>query len=97
PTFKVPPPPGFAWADQASRLTGRSIEQLYKDRQMQNRLGHSNGPRSVTIGRKAAWRITDIAAWLDAQTSVTADPRRVHESRPAEPRIQRRRRALAGV
>jgi predicted DNA-binding transcriptional regulator AlpA len=86
PTFNQPPPPGHVWADEASRLTGRSVEQLYKDRQDQKRTGHSHGPRSVTIGaRKAAWRIADIEAWLGGQTGPAPDADSLHNSRAPEP------------
>jgi predicted DNA-binding transcriptional regulator AlpA len=74
------------WADEASRLTGRSVEQLYKDRQEQKRTGRSHGPRSVTIGaRKAAWRISDIEDWLKSQTGPEPDTDALHDSRPPEP------------
>jgi predicted DNA-binding transcriptional regulator AlpA len=85
PTFNQPPPPGHVWADGASRLTGRSIETLYKDRQKQKRTGRSDGPRSVDIGRKAAWRITDIDAWLSGQDGPSPDIEALHNSRPPEP------------
>ncbi|MEU6552041.1 hypothetical protein ABZ915_17420 [Streptomyces sp. NPDC046915] len=86
PTFNQPPPPGHVWADEASRLTGRSIEQLYKDRQEQKRSGHSHGPRSVTIGaRKAAWRIADIENWLLSQTGPAPDDEVIYDSRSPEP------------
>lgn len=86
PTFNQDPPPGHVWADGASRLTGRSIEQLYKDRQEQKRSGHSHGPKSVTIGaRKAAWRIDAIEAWLSSQSGPAPDEQELHDSRPAEP------------
>lgn len=85
PTFNQPPPPGHVWADEASRLSGRSIEQLYKDRQKQKRTGSSNGPRSVDIGRKAAWRITDIEAWLSGQRGPAPTSQQLHDSRVPEP------------
>lgn len=84
PTFNQSPPPGHVWADKASELAGRSIEQLYKDRQKQKRTGSSNGPWSVSVGRKAAWRIDDIKAWLDGQ-APGPDAEQIHNSRPAEP------------
>lgn len=85
PTFNQPPPPGHVWADGASRLTGRSIETLYKDRQKQKRTGRSDGPRSVDIGRKAAWRISDIDAWLTGQNGPAPDTESLYNSRPPEP------------
>jgi predicted DNA-binding transcriptional regulator AlpA len=86
PTFNQPPPPGHVWADEASRLTGRSVEQLYKDRQEQKRTGRSHGPQSVTIGaRKAAWRIADIENWLAGQTGPSPDADALRNSRAPEP------------
>jgi hypothetical protein len=86
PTFNQEPPPGHVWADGASRRTGRSIEQLYKDRQEQKRTGRSHGPWSVTIGaRKAAWRLADIEHWLKGQTGPAPDADALHNSRPPEP------------
>ncbi|WP_284432465.1 hypothetical protein [Streptomyces sp. TUS-ST3] len=84
PTFNQPPPPGHVWADEASRLSGRSIEQLYKDRQKQKRTGSSNGPWCVSVGRKAAWRIADIDAWLAGQ-APSPDEQSLRDSRPPEP------------
>jgi predicted DNA-binding transcriptional regulator AlpA len=83
PQYDQSPPPGHVWADEASRLAGRSIEQLYKDRQKQKRTGRSNGPWSVSVGRKAAWREADIEAWLDGQ-APSPDAEQQHNSRPAE-------------
>lgn len=85
PTFNQPPPPGHVWADEASRLSGRAVETLYKDRQKQKRTGHSDGPRSVDVGRKAAWRLTDIQAWLTGQSGPAPDDQMLRDSRPAEP------------
>ncbi|MPY47062.1 helix-turn-helix transcriptional regulator [Streptomyces acidicola] len=86
PQHKQPAPPGHVWIDEAARLSGRSIETLYKDRQKQKRTGQCDGPRSVTLSRKAAWRIADIAAWL-AEGDQDVDPQLLHDSRPAEPRL----------
>ena len=83
PTFNQPPPPGHVWADEASRLSGRAVETLYKDRQKQKRTGHSDGPRSVDVGRKAAWRIADIEAWLTGG-NLGPDASQLHDSRPPE-------------
>lgn len=82
---KAPAPPGFAWIDEASRLSGRTIDTLYKDRSIQRRTGHCSGPRSVTLGNKAAWRIADIEAWLNKPTELGPDEQMLRNSRPAEP------------
>ncbi len=94
PSYPQDPPPGHVWADGASRLTGRSIEQLYKDRQAQKQGSTNHGPKSVTLGaRKAAWRIADIEAWLAEQGYVAPAPEHLHDGRPHEPRRSRRKRA----
>lgn len=84
PQFKQPAPPGFVYVNDAARLSGRTIETLYKDRSVQRRTGHCNGPRSVTRNGKAMWRIADIEAWLaDApEPGPTADD--LYGSRPPE-------------
>lgn len=84
PKHKQTAPPGFCWIDQASELTGRTIETLYKDRKIQRRTGNCPGPKSVDLGRKAAWRIADIQAWLDGAQDIGPDAGRLHNSRPAE-------------
>jgi predicted DNA-binding transcriptional regulator AlpA len=72
------------WADEASRLTGLAIETLYKYRQ------RGIGPKSGTVGRKAVWKLVDIAAWLEDRMSPEADTDRERDSRPPEPHIPRR-------
>lgn len=89
PQYSQPAPPGYVWVDEASRLSGRSIETLYKDRQKQKRTGQSDGPKSVSVGRKAAWRIADIEEWLQSRV-VDLNPEIAHNSRPSEPRRARR-------
>jgi predicted DNA-binding transcriptional regulator AlpA len=85
PQHKTPAPPGYVWIDEASRLSGRTIETLYKDRSIQRRTGHCPGPRSVDLGRKAAWRIADIEAWLDGSPELGPTAQALHNGRPAEP------------
>jgi predicted DNA-binding transcriptional regulator AlpA len=85
PQYNQSPPPGHVWADEASRLSGRAIETLYKDRQKQKRTGRSDGPRSVDVGRKAAWRIADIEAWLAGQEGPAPTAQMLHDSRAPEP------------
>jgi predicted DNA-binding transcriptional regulator AlpA len=85
PQHKTPAPPGHVWIDGASRLSGRTIETLYKDRSIQRRTGQCPGPRSVDLGRKAAWRIADIDAWLAGAPELGPDQSQLHNSRPAEP------------
>lgn len=87
PKHKQPAPPGFVWVDEAARLSGRTIETLYKDRSQRRRGIPCNGPRSVDIGRKAAWRIADIQAWLAAAPDVAPDADALYNGRPPEPRL----------
>jgi hypothetical protein len=49
------------------------------------------------VARKLAWPIEGLDAWLDAQRKKATNPARIHETRPAEPRIARRQPARAGV
>ena len=85
PQYKQPAPPGYVYIDEASRLSGRTIETLYKDRSIQRRTGQCPGPRSITRSRKALWRIADIEAWLDEGPELGPDAEELHNSRPAEP------------
>ncbi|QQM45102.1 hypothetical protein [Streptomyces liliifuscus] len=85
PHFKQSAPPGFVYINEASRLSGRSIETLYKDRSIQRRTGQCPGPPSETRNRKAVWLIAEIQAWHDAQGGLGPDPEQLHNSRPAEP------------
>ncbi|MET9550599.1 hypothetical protein ABZY36_35640 [Streptomyces sp. NPDC006627] len=88
PQYDRPAPPGYVYADEASRLTGRAIETLYKDRQKAPE--DNPGPKSETLNRKAVWRLTDIAEWLEQQMNPQLDPERAAESRPPEPRRPRK-------
>lgn len=85
PQFTQAAPPGHVYIDEASRLSGRTIETLYKDRKIQRRTGSCNGPRSKTINRKAVWSVAEIDAWLDAQIGPGPDEQMLHSSRPSEP------------
>lgn len=84
PQFTQAAPLGHVYIDEASRLSGRTIETLYKDRAIQRRTGKCNGPQSKTINRKAVWSVAAINAWLDAQIGPQPDEQAIHNSRPAE-------------
>lgn len=84
PQFKQSAPPGYVYINEASRLSGRSIETLYKDRSIQRRTGQCPGPPSRTLNRKAVWRIADIDAWRDSQGGLGPDAQMLHDSRPPE-------------
>lgn len=88
PQYNQPAPPGYVWADEASRLTGRAVETLYKDRQKKPE--DNPGPESVTFSRKAAWSLEAIKAWLEQGSNPKPDTERQAENRPPEPRRPRK-------
>ena len=85
PQFKQSAPPGYVYITEASRLSGRTIDTLYKDRSIQRRTGQCPGPPSETRNRKAVWRIAAIEAWHAAQGQLGPDAQMLHDSRPPEP------------
>lgn len=85
PKHKQPPPPGYVYVVEASRLSGRTVETLYKDRSVQRRTGQCFGPPSKTINGKAVWSIADIKEWLDRAPYVEPDAEQLYNSRPPEP------------
>jgi hypothetical protein len=50
------------------------------------------GPKPVVRGRKLAYPIDQIDAWLEAQDSTEPDSEREHDSRPPEPRRSSRKK-----
>lgn len=76
----APPPPGHVWSDEASRLTGLSVKTLWNYRHL------DKGPKPFPIGRKLAYPLDEINAWLDAQRNPAPDADKAHSSRPPEPR-----------
>ncbi|MYU20757.1 helix-turn-helix domain-containing protein [Streptomyces sp. SID8352] len=89
PKKPVPPPAGYLWTPDAARRIGLSVKTLWNYRAL------GRGPTSKPIGRKLAWPIEDLDAWLDAEMNPKPDADRAHESRPAEPRVRRGSRAAA--
>ncbi|MWA08842.1 hypothetical protein [Streptomyces sp. BA2] len=89
PQYDRPAPPGYVYADEASRLTGRAIETLYKDRQKKPE--DNTGPESETLNRKAVWSLTAIDEWLAEQMSPRPSAEREAENRPPEPRRPRKK------
>ncbi|MCX5158143.1 helix-turn-helix domain-containing protein [Streptomyces sp. NBC_00264] len=76
----TPPPPGCVWIQEASRLTGLSVKTLHNYRHL------DKGPKPFPVGRKLAYPVEHIAAWLDEQRNPAPDAAAVHSSRPPEPR-----------
>jgi hypothetical protein len=72
---------------------GVSVKTLWNYRHL------DKGPKPKVRGRKLAYRIDEIDAWLKEQDAAedTAKKTAAHESRPAEPRIARRRPARAAA
>jgi predicted DNA-binding transcriptional regulator AlpA len=85
----TPPPPGFVWIKEASRLTGLSVKTLYNYRHKEL------GPPATVIGRKLAYSIAGIKRYMGALQDPEPDADRIHESRPPEPRISRQPARLA--
>ena len=86
----TPAPPGFVWIQEASRKTGLSVKTLYNYRHL------GKGPAPVSIGRKLAYREAEIDAFAaELQGEPPADPKRLHDSRPPEPRRSPRRKPAA--
>ncbi|MFE7237262.1 helix-turn-helix transcriptional regulator [Streptomyces sp. NPDC057580] len=76
----TPPPPGCVWIQEASRLTGLSVKTLHNYRHL------DKGPKPFPIGRKLAYPIEHIEAWLDLQRNPAPDEEQARQSRPPEPR-----------
>ncbi|MFZ3592239.1 helix-turn-helix transcriptional regulator [Streptomyces sp. BH104] len=85
----TPPPPGYVWTPEAARLTGLSIKTLW------NYSTQGKGPKVARIGRKLAYPIAELEAWRDAELNPEPDAQAIHASRPAEPRLARRKAARA--
>ncbi|GGS41110.1 hypothetical protein GCM10010221_44830 [Streptomyces parvus] len=73
-------PPGCVWIAEASRLTGLSVKTLYNYRHQ------DKGPKSFEIGRKIAYELDVVNAWVAAQRNPAPDATAEHDSRPPEPR-----------
>lgn len=87
----TPPPAGYLWTPEAARRIGLSPKTLWNYRHL------GKGPQAKPIGRKLAYSIEELDAWLDAEMNDTPDADRAHESRPAEPRISRRKPATVAA
>jgi len=85
----TPPPAGYLWTPEAARRIGRSVKTLW------NYAHLDKGPKPARIGRRLAYKITDLDEFLTAEIEGETDQDRVHESRPAEPRTIRRKPARA--
>ncbi|MEU1433965.1 helix-turn-helix domain-containing protein [Streptomyces sp. NPDC005786] len=81
-----PPPAGCVWSKEASRRTGLSVKTLYNYRHL------DKGPKPFPVGRKLAYPLDLIEAWLSEQRNPAPDADAAHSSRPSEPRRLRTKR-----
>lgn len=90
PRQPVPPPEGSLWIKEAATYLGVAVRTLYSWRYADVE------PKSYDIGRKVAYEITVLDAYLAKRQNPEPEPN--PESRPAEPRrASRQRRATAVV
>ncbi|MEV8548380.1 helix-turn-helix domain-containing protein [Streptomyces glaucescens] len=80
----TPPPAGYLWTPEAARRIGRSVKTLW------NYAHLGKGPQPVRIGRKLAYRISELDEFLQSEINGQPNEDRAHESRPPEPRVSRR-------
>jgi predicted DNA-binding transcriptional regulator AlpA len=81
----TPPPAGYLWTPEAARRIGLSVKTLWNYRHL------GKGPKATPIGRKLAYSIDELDAWLKAEMERAPDEARAHESRPPEPLTSRRK------
>ena len=80
----TPPPAGYLWTAEAARRIGLSTKTLWNYRHL------GKGPKAKPIGRKLAYSIEELDAWLKAEMNDEPTPDRIRDSRPPEPRISRK-------
>ena len=85
----TPPPAGCLWTPEAARYIGLTVSTLHNYRHL------GKGPESFPVGRKLAYPIDGLKAWLDAQRRPASSPEQERDSRPPEPRLSRRKKAGA--
>lgn len=81
----TPPPAGYLWTPEAARRIGLSVKTLWNYRHL------DKGPKATPIGRKLAYSIAELDRWFKAETGGEPNEARAHDSRPPEPRTQRRK------
>lgn len=79
----TPPPAGYLWTPEAARRIGRSVKTLWNYRHL------GKGPKAVPIGRKLAYKISELDEFLQAEMNGETDPEAEYNSRPPEPRLAR--------
>ncbi|MFF2502129.1 hypothetical protein ACFVTY_01850 [Streptomyces sp. NPDC058067] len=86
---EVPPPAGHIWIEEAARRMSLTVQTLYNYRQQ------GKGPQGIPSPRRLAYDIAEVEAYLDERRQQAIRPTRLHESRPAEPRLASHTRAAA--
>lgn len=81
PKVPTPPPAGCLWTPEAAIRIGLSRKTLHNYRHL------GKGPECFPVGRKLAYPIAGLDAWLDEQRNPAPDVSGAHDSRPPEPRI----------
>jgi predicted DNA-binding transcriptional regulator AlpA len=80
----TPPPAGYLWTPDAARYIGLSRKTLW------NYAHLGKGPRPRRIGRKLAYKVTELDEFLQAELNGEHNAAAEHDSRPPEPRVSRR-------
>jgi hypothetical protein len=84
------PPKGCLWIEDAAAHLGLELTTLRKWRLLGK--DAALGMPGFKVGRYVAYKIADLDAYLDGQYQAAIAPSadRIHESRPAEPRVSRK-------
>lgn len=84
-----PPPDGYVWSDEAARRLSLSIRTLWNYRHI------GKGPKAKRYRGRLVYAIADIEAHKKAELEALErdEEELAHDSRPAEPRLARRKKA----
>lgn len=87
---KPSPPRGCLWIEQAAAHIGLQPNTLRKWRLLGK--DSAAGMHGFKVGGYVAYKIADLDAYIERQyqAAITPHASRVHESRPAEPRVSRK-------
>lgn len=77
----TPPPPGYVWIEGAMSRTGLSRQTLHNYRYL------GKGPEAVQVGRKLAYSIAGLDAYMAKVLNPDPDAEAEHDARPPEPRL----------
>ena len=85
----TPPPPGHVWTPEAAHRMGVTVKTLWNYR------SRGKGPKPVVRGRKLAYPIEQIEAYLEELDNPEPDTDAEYDSRPPESRLARRTKSAA--